>query len=233
MFGALRLVSVEQGYDPRDFALVAFGGAGPLHANALGKLLGLLAGHHSARSRRAVRLWRRDDAAAQRGFAHARPPFDAHRREPRSLAVLDELEEDARKALDAEGVDGVGAGDAPTRSTCAITARACGSRSTSTLDEFRDERASTASPRRFDEMHKRLFTFALDAEHEIVNLRAVVQGPEAARSSGAVSATAARIRGARLRTRRRVYVATAGDHGAASTTAASSRPATSSPAPPS
>ncbi|KAF2748554.1 hypothetical protein M011DRAFT_493847 [Sporormia fimetaria CBS 119925] len=40
MHGALRLVSVEQGYDPRDFALVAFGGAGPLHGNALGKLLG-------------------------------------------------------------------------------------------------------------------------------------------------------------------------------------------------
>ncbi|KAJ5403500.1 hypothetical protein N7509_003371 [Penicillium cosmopolitanum] len=40
MYGALRLVSVEQGYDPRDFALVAFGGAGPLHANAVGELLG-------------------------------------------------------------------------------------------------------------------------------------------------------------------------------------------------
>lgn len=40
MYGALRQVSVEQGYDPRDFALVAFGGAGPLHANAQGKLLG-------------------------------------------------------------------------------------------------------------------------------------------------------------------------------------------------
>ena len=38
MFGALRLVSVEQGYDPRDFALVCFGGAGPLHANAMGVL---------------------------------------------------------------------------------------------------------------------------------------------------------------------------------------------------
>ncbi|ODM24511.1 hypothetical protein SI65_02101 [Aspergillus cristatus] len=40
MYGALRLVLVEQGYDPREFALVAFGGAGPLHANAVGKLLG-------------------------------------------------------------------------------------------------------------------------------------------------------------------------------------------------
>src|SRR5690606_10342321 len=40
MLGALRLVSVQQGFDPRDFALVAFGGAGPLHANALGRLTG-------------------------------------------------------------------------------------------------------------------------------------------------------------------------------------------------
>src|SRR5690606_1176387 len=40
MVGALRLVSVEQGYDPRDYALIAFGGAGPLHANALSRLLG-------------------------------------------------------------------------------------------------------------------------------------------------------------------------------------------------
>lgn len=58
MYGALRLVSVEQGYDPRDFSLVCFGifcavksvdlhltvsvnpgGAGPLHGNALGILL--------------------------------------------------------------------------------------------------------------------------------------------------------------------------------------------------
>ncbi len=38
MFGALRLVSVQKGLDPRDFALVAFGGAGPLHGNAMGIL---------------------------------------------------------------------------------------------------------------------------------------------------------------------------------------------------
>ncbi len=40
MFGALRLVSVRQGYDPRDFALIGFGGGGPLQANAIGKLTG-------------------------------------------------------------------------------------------------------------------------------------------------------------------------------------------------
>lgn len=40
MAGALRLVSVQRGFDPRDFALVAFGGAGPLHANAVAELMG-------------------------------------------------------------------------------------------------------------------------------------------------------------------------------------------------
>jgi N-methylhydantoinase A len=40
MHAALRVVSVERGYDPRDFGLVAFGGAGPVHANALVALIG-------------------------------------------------------------------------------------------------------------------------------------------------------------------------------------------------
>jgi N-methylhydantoinase A len=39
MLRALRVVSVERGHDPRDFALVAFGGAGPLHACSLAEEL--------------------------------------------------------------------------------------------------------------------------------------------------------------------------------------------------
>jgi len=39
MVQALRKISVEQGYDPRDFVLVSFGGAGPLHACALARAL--------------------------------------------------------------------------------------------------------------------------------------------------------------------------------------------------
>ena len=35
MVGALRRISVQRGHDPRDFVLVAFGGAGPMHANRL------------------------------------------------------------------------------------------------------------------------------------------------------------------------------------------------------
>ena len=36
---AIRVISVEQGYDPRDFTLVAFGGGGPLHACSLARAL--------------------------------------------------------------------------------------------------------------------------------------------------------------------------------------------------
>ena len=39
MMGAIRNVSVERGHDPRDFALVAFGGAGPMHAIGVARLL--------------------------------------------------------------------------------------------------------------------------------------------------------------------------------------------------
>jgi len=41
MAGAIRLISVQRGFDPRDFVLVAFGGAGPMHANALAAQLNI------------------------------------------------------------------------------------------------------------------------------------------------------------------------------------------------
>ena len=40
MLGALRVITVQRGLDPREFGIVAFGGAGPLHACALADLLG-------------------------------------------------------------------------------------------------------------------------------------------------------------------------------------------------
>ena len=43
MLGALRLLTVERGIDPRGFALMPFGGAGPLHAAAMARELGIRA----------------------------------------------------------------------------------------------------------------------------------------------------------------------------------------------
>src|SRR5699024_9742165 len=40
MLGALRVVPVQQGFDPREFARIAYGGAGPLDGTALGRLTG-------------------------------------------------------------------------------------------------------------------------------------------------------------------------------------------------
>ena len=41
MAGRTRLLSIERGYDPRDFALVIFGGAGPLHGAAIVREVGI------------------------------------------------------------------------------------------------------------------------------------------------------------------------------------------------
>lgn len=41
MAGAIRLVSLQRGFDPREFAIFAFGGAGPLHGTALARELGV------------------------------------------------------------------------------------------------------------------------------------------------------------------------------------------------
>ena len=41
MADAVRLISIRRGYDPRDFALVVFGGAGPLHGAALARELAI------------------------------------------------------------------------------------------------------------------------------------------------------------------------------------------------
>ena len=103
MYGALRLVSVEQGYDPRDFALIAFGGAGPLHANALGKLMSFVAGHHPALARRPLRL--RDATTKLRNEASR--TFIRRFSETSNdeiAGALNELAENAAAVLDGEGV---------------------------------------------------------------------------------------------------------------------------------
>jgi N-methylhydantoinase A len=41
MAGAIRMVTLSRGLDPRDYALLAFGGAGPLHAVAVARELGI------------------------------------------------------------------------------------------------------------------------------------------------------------------------------------------------
>ena len=173
MFGALRLVSVEQGYDPRDFALIAFGGAGPLHANALGKLMGswpviippgpgVLCAYGDATTRI------RDEAS--RTFIRRFP--DTSNDEVRG--ILRELAASAASALDEE--------DIPREQQSVhyqVDIRYHGQGLLLTIDISADElenKGLDAIGEQFDRMHEQLFTFALSADKELVNLRAVVQG---------------------------------------------------------
>ncbi len=175
MFGALRLVSIEQGHDPRGFALIAFGGAGPLHANALGRLMGswpviippapgVLCAYGDATTRL------RDEAS--RTFIRR---FD-ETTDTEVLAMFDDLAETARRSLVAEGV---AAGDQQIHFQMDIRYRGQGMQLT--VDVERDVLARdglVALGQLFDKKHTQLYTFALTVPHEIVNLRAVVQGPQ-------------------------------------------------------
>lgn len=102
MVGAIRVVSVERGHDPRDFTLVLFGGAGPLHGCALADLLGI----------RRVLITNAPGILCANGLltadlksefsrAMARAgPMDG----PASAAIVSDLEKQAEAWLDAEGV---------------------------------------------------------------------------------------------------------------------------------
>jgi N-methylhydantoinase A len=173
MYGALRLVSVEKGYDPRDFALIAFGGAGPLHANALGRLMsswpviippgpGVLCAQGDATTTV------RDEASRTfiRQFSQTSKQEVAR--------IFQQLANEAAKALDQEGIP-----RNEQTSSFQVDIRYHGQGLLLTVDftmEGLDRDGLDAIGARFDEMHKQLFTFALPAEKELVNLRAVAQG---------------------------------------------------------
>ena len=72
MIGALRLVSVEQGHDPRDYALDRVRRCGPAARECAGAAARVVARHHPAGPGRAVRARRCDDGCARRAFAHVR-----------------------------------------------------------------------------------------------------------------------------------------------------------------
>jgi N-methylhydantoinase A len=81
MLRALRLVSVERGVDPADLALVAFGGAGPLHACSLADELGV----------RAVLVPEAAGMLSALGLAVSDERRDRVRSEVRPLADVDDL----------------------------------------------------------------------------------------------------------------------------------------------
>ncbi len=99
MESALRSVSVERGHDPRTFTLLAFGGAGPLHACALAEALGirrvLIPSDPGALSALGIL-----DADLRREFSRT---VMLAPRSPQIASVFRDLESEARAAFSAEG----------------------------------------------------------------------------------------------------------------------------------
>jgi N-methylhydantoinase A len=174
MAGALRLVSVQRGHDPRELALVAFGGAGPLHANAVAALMGsfpvivppspgllcalgdLVADFRNEFARTLIRV-----------------TSDATPREV--VAILEELESRARAWMGEEDI-------APERQGVTFAAdmryHGQGYEIPVPLDP-EEVRAGNLSEldQRFNALHEQLYGFRMpDTAAEIVNLRAVATG---------------------------------------------------------
>ena len=174
MFGALRLVSVQQGYDPRDFALMGFGGAGPLHANAMGKLMnswpvvippapGVLCAYGDATTRQRVETQRSFNKMVQ------------NTSDEELTAYLDNLGAQVKQELQAEDV---AAEDIEL--LYEIDIRYAGQAFEIPLSVEPEGLSIASLIARFDTEHERLFTFNLDeTPHEIVNVRAVALGKSA------------------------------------------------------
>ena len=173
MVGAIRNISVERGHDPKDFALVAYGGAGPMHAIDVAALLGinrvvvpLNPGIASAFGLLAAEF--KNDYA--RTFLQQAPGYDLDGIE----SVYSELEAEGRAWLNEEGVPQQV--HAMSRSAdlryahqgSEVTVPLSGKQATGeSMDALIQE---------FHAQHQQLYGFSLDQRVEIVTLRVTVSG---------------------------------------------------------
>ncbi len=173
MFGALRMISVQQGYDPRHFALMGFGGAGPLHVNAVAKLMGswpaispVSPGVLCALGDATTRM--RTETA--RSFSRLAQDTDVEE----LVALLDEMARQTRSELTDDGIP-----EDTITSEFEVDVRYSGQafEVPLTIDQKTlHDKGIEGILERFNEEHLRLFTFNMDTPHEIVNLRAVAMG---------------------------------------------------------
>src|SRR5580765_2947467 len=171
MAGALRLVSVQRGHDPREFALVAYGGAGPLHANAVARLMGsfpLLVPPAPGR------LCAIGDLVADFRDEFAQTYIRLLKEaEPAEVArLLEELGSGADEWLESEGT----AGDARTNThTADMRYHGQGYEIPVAIDPGEIRSVGVAElEERFNRLHEQLYGFRMPGtEAEIVNLRAV------------------------------------------------------------
>ena len=173
MLGALRVVTVQRGRVPSEFALVAFGGAGGLHANALARILGCYpvivpeeSGVLSALGFISSEIKNEYSQTFVKSIAATTP--DAVRKPFEALTTR------AREWLDAEKVD---VSDQDVRFVVDMRYTRQGYELPIELDGVELAALDLAAlERRFGEAHQALYGFVLDGGAEIVNLRVVAAG---------------------------------------------------------
>ena len=174
MFGALRMISVQQGYDPRHFALMGFGGAGPLHVNAVARLMGSWPAISPVSPGVLCAL---GDATTQMRTETARS-FSRRFGDTDEAEVLDLLDAMARQTRDELAAEGLADGDITSLFEIDVRYEGQAFEVPLSIDAATLKRDGLAGvTARFDEEHRRLFTFNMDTAHELVNLRAVALGP--------------------------------------------------------
>ncbi len=173
MVGAIRNISVERGHDPRDFALVAYGGAGPMHAIDVANLLGIetvvVPPHPGIASAYGLLVadFKNDYA---RTFVQHPPDYDMEG----MAAVFAGLEEEGRDWLREEGVT---AGSHELSRSADLRYAHQGSELTIPYHHSQvDRQGLEALVEEFHRRHQQLYGFALDQPVEIVTLRVTAAG---------------------------------------------------------
>ena len=175
MFGALRMISVQQGYDPRDFALMGFGGAGALHANAVARLLG----SWPVIIPRAPGVLCALGDATTRSRAELARTHSKKRAETSDAEIADILTQmGGQVTADLVG-EGVAKDDIEIRYQADMRYHGQGFDLPIAVDaETFGEGGLARLCAAFDKEHARMFTFNMDTAHEVVNLRAIGLGPK-------------------------------------------------------
>jgi N-methylhydantoinase A len=174
MVGAIRVVSIERGLDPRDFVLVPFGGAGPLHGGALARLLDirtqLIAPSPGVLSALGLLV-----SNLKADFARTCLQQQGHYDLAQMAAAFAGLQRDAGHWFDREKVPA-----AACRTVWSASLRYEHQGFELTVDwpgTVVDETAVRETVRRFHELHRTTYTFAQeDTPVEIVTLRVDARG---------------------------------------------------------
>jgi N-methylhydantoinase A len=173
MLGALRVVTVQRGRSPADFALVAFGGAGGLHANALAQLLGAYP----------VVVPEESGVLSALGFISSDIKNEFSQTIARSLvsltpdAVREPFEAMTARAHDWLEGEGVAAADHDLHFILDMRYARQGYEIPIELSGAEFAALDLAAlEQRFGEEHDRLYGFVLEGGAEIVNLRVVAVG---------------------------------------------------------